>query len=73
MIQNLIDSKKFTDTVVEPEDVAGAIVRQLYSGYGEQIIVPPSLWWVSAVRGFPSWLQENFRDSVTKDLLKANA
>lgn len=71
MIQRLIDNGSFTDPVLEPEDVADAIVRQLYSGYGAQIIVPSSLWWVSAIRGFPSWLQEFFRDAVSTTLLKA--
>ena len=73
MIQTLIDNKKFEDSVVEPEDIAQAIAKQLYSGYGSQIIIPPSLKWVSLARGFPSWLQEGMRDSVSKTLLKAHS
>lgn len=73
MVQKLIDSGKMTSGWTEPEDVATAIVNQLYSTHGGQIIIPGSLWWTSAVRGFPLWLQENMRDVVSKQLLSANA
>ncbi|KAF2036734.1 NAD(P)-binding protein [Setomelanomma holmii] len=62
MVQELIDSGKMS-----------MIVEQLYSTYGSQVVIPRSLWWVSAIRGFPSWLQENMRESVSKQLLEANS
>lgn len=71
MISKLTSNPKFREPVVEPEDVANAVVRQLYRGEGNQLVVPPSMWWMSAVRGWPSWLQESFRDNVSKALLKA--
>ena len=72
MVQKLIDSGKMKSGWTEPEDVAEAIVNQLYSGYGAQIIVPSYFWWVSLQRGFPAWLQEKLRNSVSQALLKAN-
>lgn len=73
MVQKLIDSGKMTGGWTEPEDVANRIVEQLYSGYGGQIIIPKAYWWTSLIRGFPSWLQENMRNAVSKQLLAANA
>lgn len=73
MIQALIERNAFKDTVVEPETVADAVVRQLFSGYGSQIIVPPSFWWTSAIRGMPSWLQVYLRDTVSLRLLQKSS
>jgi hypothetical protein len=70
MISKLVSNPKFRESVNEPEAVANAIVRQLYRGEGNQLVVPPSLWWMSTVRSWPSWLQENFRDTVSKALIK---
>lgn len=58
---------------VEAEDVAGAVVRQLTSGYAAQVHVPRSLGWTSIVRGLPVWMQERVRDSITVGLLRALA
>jgi hypothetical protein len=73
MVQRLIDSGKITSGWTEPEDVAKTIVNQLYSTYGGQIIIPASLWWTSAIRGLPSWIQERLRDLVSKEVMIANA
>ncbi|KAG4269902.1 hypothetical protein FPRO06_06261 [Fusarium proliferatum] len=58
---------------VEAEDVAGAVVTQLTSGYAAQVPVPRSLGWTSIVRGLPVWMQERVRDSITVGLLRALA
>jgi all-trans-retinol dehydrogenase (NAD+) len=71
MIAKLIASSHFNDTVVTAEDVANAIVQQLYLGRGAQLVVPSTLGWVSAVRGFPLWLQMNMRDHISVSLLRA--
>tara|TARA_R110002003_G_scaffold351_22_gene19066 strand:- start:10187 stop:10408 length:222 start_codon:yes stop_codon:yes gene_type:complete len=73
MVQRLIDSGKITSGWTEPEDVAKTIVNQLYSTYGGQIITAASLWWTSAIRGLPSWIQERLRDVVSKEVMIANA
>ncbi|WAO87442.1 Hypothetical protein NCS54_00475100 [Fusarium falciforme] len=71
MIAKPKEEGKMRDPTVTPEEVAGRIVNQLYSTYGAQIVVPESLGWVSLLRGFPGWLQESVRDSVSVDLLRA--
>lgn len=65
MISNLSSNPAFKDSMIEPEDVADAIVSQLSSGYGRQIVIPESFSWVSSVRGFPLWLQEKLRTEVS--------
>lgn len=66
MIRKLTSNPKFKDTIIEPEDVAKAIVNQLFSGYGTQITLPESAGWVSSVRGFPLWLQEKLRTQISR-------
>jgi all-trans-retinol dehydrogenase (NAD+) len=73
MISDLVEGGKLKDTPVTPEDVADRIVNQVLSGFGSQIIVPPSLGWTSMIRGFPGWLQESMRDTVTLILINANS
>lgn len=68
MIEPLIADPKFTDFVLEPETVAEAIVDQVLSGKGAQLILPARLGLVSGVRGFPSWLQEGMRNGVNRVL-----
>lgn len=70
MTRELIDSGKFREKTTSPDVVARIIVDQLYSGYGAQIIIPPSLGWVPSVRGFPTWVQEKFRDGITIGFLR---
>jgi hypothetical protein len=72
MIADLLQGGKLKDTPVTPEDVADRIVSQVLSGFGSQIIVPPSLSWTSMIRGLPGWLQESLRDKVTILLINAN-
>jgi short-subunit dehydrogenase len=70
MISKLSSNPAFKDNILEPEDVANAIVSQLYSGYGGQVVLPKSGSWVSIVRGFPLWLQEILRTEVSIVLQK---
>ncbi|EUC49929.1 hypothetical protein COCMIDRAFT_32722 [Bipolaris oryzae ATCC 44560] len=72
MAQKWLDSGKITNGLSEPEDVANAVVKQLYSGYAAQIIIPSYFWWIPLVRGLPSWLQESARDVASKVLLNAD-
>ncbi|KAF9769706.1 hypothetical protein IL306_012841 [Fusarium sp. DS 682] len=71
MTEDLVANGKLKDTVVQPEDVADEIVKQVLSGFGSQIIVPAKLWWTSLIRGLPGWLQESLRDKVTLILINA--
>ncbi|KAK2043975.1 NAD(P)-binding protein [Colletotrichum somersetense] len=56
---------------VTAHDVASAVVRQVTSGYGGQLIVPSGMGWMSMLRGFPVWFQEDFRDTWSQGLLQA--
>lgn len=69
MIQGFLD-KGLVNDAIEPEDVAGAVVNQILSGYGAQIILPANLSWLSLFRGFPSWWQQKFRGLLTESYLK---
>jgi short-subunit dehydrogenase len=68
MISTVLANRNFTDFVLEPETVAEAVVKQVLSGYGAQLILPARLGLVSGVRGFPSWLQESMRNGVNQVL-----
>lgn len=50
--------------VLPPEAIAGPVVEQILSGRSGQLYCPPSAVQVTAVRGFPTWLQETIRDGV---------
>jgi short-subunit dehydrogenase len=65
MISKLSNNPAFKASILEPEHVAHAIVSQILSGYGGQIILPEGGSWVSSVRGFPLWLQEKLRTQVS--------
>jgi all-trans-retinol dehydrogenase (NAD+) len=70
LIAELTARPEFKDFVLEPETVAEAIVEQLLSGYGAQIILPKRLGLVSLIRGWPSWLQERARNAQ-KEVLRS--
>ncbi|KAJ8610945.1 hypothetical protein MRB53_038249 [Persea americana] len=63
MIEKLIEAGTWTAPTMEPETVVDAIVAQLHSGEGGQIILPRHLAIVSMLKGFPSWLQHRIRAS----------
>lgn len=54
--------------VMEPETVADAIVKQLHSGTGAQLVLPGRYWLATGVRGWPSWMQEGMRNSMKNEL-----
>ncbi|KAI9038615.1 NAD(P)-binding protein [Aspergillus affinis] len=70
MIQRFLDKGLVNNAAIDPEDVAGAVVNQILSGYGAQIVLPPSLGWLSLFRGLPSWWQEKMRGWLTESYLQ---
>ncbi|KAF4631387.1 hypothetical protein G7Y89_g6745 [Cudoniella acicularis] len=54
-------SAAFPKDILTPEEVSNAIVSQILSGRGAQIILPPKISIISGIRGFPTWLQEKIR------------
>lgn len=61
--------KHWTKPVMGPEEVSSAVIKQLVSGNGGQVILPSSLGLASLVRGLPSWIQEWIRDDTSKDFV----
>jgi short-subunit dehydrogenase len=51
------------EPMMKPQDVADAVLKQIQSRNGGHLIVPDKVSWLSAIRGFPSWMQEVIRDS----------
>lgn len=70
MIEDLLRKKVLSGAVVTPDDVANAIINQLYSGYGARLVIPDSMSWTAMLRGFPGWLRESLADVVSLNLLK---
>ncbi|KAL2862445.1 uncharacterized protein BJX67DRAFT_375243 [Aspergillus lucknowensis] len=68
LVEKLVKDGSFNKFCLHPETVAEAIVSQLYSGRGGQLILPARLSLLSGVRGFPSWAQEIVRDSMANTL-----
>jgi len=71
MIREMERTGKLGGPTLESTDVATAVTQQLFSGYGAQLVVPSSMGWTSMIRGFPVWLQERLRDTVSTELLAA--
>ncbi len=63
MIKDLTANPKFKATVLDPEHVAEALVKQILKGEGGQLIFAPGLASIiGIVRGLPWWIQEYLRD-----------
>ncbi|KAK4184344.1 hypothetical protein QBC35DRAFT_506105 [Podospora australis] len=50
--------------------VADAVVNQIKSKRGGQLVIPSSATGISGIRGWPTWLQEVIRDAVAKGAAK---
>jgi len=67
LVRALEDSlKKHRSPIMSADTVANAIVKQILSGRSGQIIVPALAQPVAGLRGWPTWLGENFRDGASK-------
>ncbi|KAK3635526.1 hypothetical protein LTR56_014693 [Elasticomyces elasticus] len=44
--------------ILAPEVVSDAVVKQILSCKGKQLIVAGDMGWIAGVRGFPQWLQQ---------------
>ncbi|KAM0718375.1 hypothetical protein Q7P37_005445 [Cladosporium fusiforme] len=50
------DIDRSGQNVIDPQTVADAVVKQVLSGRGQQIILGGGLGWISGLRGWPHWL-----------------
>lgn len=57
LIEKLTSDPRFNDPVLEAEDVSSAVVAQILSGRGGQLVLPRTMNGVTTIRGWPSWLQ----------------
>lgn len=51
-----------TGKMLAVEDISRPVLAQIFARRGGQLIVPGHLSFLSGIRGWPSWLQEVFRD-----------
>ena len=66
MIKVLTSNPKFKATVLDPEHVADALVKQILKGNGGQMIFAPGVAGALGVlRALPWWIQEYLRDLQT--------
>ncbi|EEA26094.1 hypothetical protein TMatcc_005655 [Talaromyces marneffei ATCC 18224] len=69
MIERLISAgERFGQTIVAPEVVAEAVVRQILAQRGCQIILPETRFVVSLLRAFPSWIQRGLGAMADRQL-----
>lgn len=57
--------------MIDAHVVSDAIADQIFKCSGAQVFLPSRVGRVSAVRGWPNWMQEAFRGMVSKGLLPA--
>jgi len=55
--------------LLEPRDVADAIVAQILSCKSGQIILPQTANAAGLLKGFPNWVQEKLRDGLGRAVL----
>jgi all-trans-retinol dehydrogenase (NAD+) len=68
LIEPLLAKPGFKDPVLEPEDVVSEIVKQVVSGKSGQLILPGSMYFLSSLRSWPSWLQYSIRNFIAHSL-----
>lgn len=54
--------------VIEPSVVADAVVERVFGCTGGQVFLPGGIGRVSALRGWPNWVQERVRDGVSRTI-----
>ncbi|KAK0117713.1 hypothetical protein ONS95_012042 [Cadophora gregata] len=69
LIEKLTSNPKFSDPVLEAEDVSSAIVAQVVSGRSGQLVLPRSMNAATTIRGWPSWLQILVRNILADRLM----
>ncbi|KAF3050804.1 hypothetical protein E8E11_002149 [Didymella keratinophila] len=63
--------KKRGSAVMEPSDVADAVVNQVFSCRGAQVFLPSSAGRSALVRGLPNWMQEGIRMGVARTITES--
>jgi all-trans-retinol dehydrogenase (NAD+) len=61
LFEGFKQDSKFLVPALEPETVADAIVKQVFTGSSGQVLIPGFGGLLSLVRGFPHWYQNRLR------------
>ncbi|ANB11506.1 short-chain dehydrogenase/reductase [Sugiyamaella lignohabitans] len=61
LIDGLQNMNNFVCRELTPSDIATAVVNQVYSTRGAQLILPDAVFPISLLRSYPNWLQERIR------------
>lgn len=71
MVDGLIKGgKHFKAPIMSPKEVSSAVVKQIVSQTGGQVIIPSNHGSASFLRGLPSWMQERERNKRSEKLVK---
>lgn len=62
--------KHFNAPIMSPNDVSAAVVKQIVSQTGGQVIIPKKLSSATLLRGLPNWMQERARNRGSLQLVK---
>lgn len=57
-------NQEWKNSLLEPEVVSDAVVKQVLSGKSGSIILPKNIAAVSTLRALPSWLQTLVRNQI---------
>ncbi|KAF4630641.1 hypothetical protein G7Y89_g7499 [Cudoniella acicularis] len=57
LISELYKSPKWKEAMLEPEDVALEVVKQVLSGRSGTLVIPKEGSWVRGLRAYPDWYQ----------------
>ncbi|KAJ4987516.1 short-chain dehydrogenase reductase 2 [Stagonosporopsis vannaccii] len=57
--------------VMDAEDVANAVAKQVFGCRGAQVFLPESAWKSSLIRALPNWVQEGIRMGVSKTITES--
>ncbi|KAH6678643.1 hypothetical protein B0J14DRAFT_625178 [Halenospora varia] len=68
LLEEIYSKPKWHESMLEPEVVAQAVVRQVLSGQSGVIIIPKALGMVSVLRALPFWLQIPVRNAFKNTL-----
>ena len=69
LIESYASSEKvFKKSMLEPEVVAEAVVKQILTQRGGQIILPENKFVISLLRAFPHWIQRGITAAADKGL-----
>jgi hypothetical protein len=72
IIDVLHRDRAFNFFLLEPEAVADVIFEQILSGNSSHVVIPGRYSFTTALRGFPSWIQEMVRNSQ-RDMIRPRA